>query len=130
MADETPSGPLKVYLWTTPRTVSTSFLKCMTNVPDTVAWHEPYLQIGKFSYEVKDPMLQPYRDLAEKSGGAAEVAKIESGYDASDKDFDWLKDQLEGEFPGKKLVFVKEFGASICRESRQDKIRTAFATLS
>ncbi len=127
MAGETPSGPLKVFLWTTPRTVSTSFLKCMTYVPDTVAWHEPYLQIGKFSYQVEDPMFsKPYRELAEKSGGAAEVAKIESGYDASDKDFDWLKDQLGGEFPGKKMVFVKDMGASIFRESRQDKIPNGF----
>ncbi|XP_072036914.1 uncharacterized protein [Amphiura filiformis] len=121
------AGPLKVFLWTTPRTVSTSFLKCMTYVPDTVAWHEPYLQIGKFSYQVEDPMFsEPYRELAEKHGGASEVAKIESGYDASDKDFDWLKEQLEGDFPGKKMVFVKDMGASILRESRHDKIPKGF----
>ncbi|XP_072036879.1 uncharacterized protein [Amphiura filiformis] len=127
MASEVPTGPLKVFLWTTPRTVSTSFLKCMTYVPDTVAWHEPYLQIGKFSYQVEDPMFsEPYRELAEKQGGASEVAKIESGYDASDKDFDWLREQLEGDFPGKKMVFVKDMGASILRESRHDKIPKGF----
>ncbi|XP_072040327.1 uncharacterized protein [Amphiura filiformis] len=127
MAGESPVCPLKVFLWTCPRIVSTSFLKCMTYVPDTVAWHEPYLQISKFSYLVEDPMfLKPLRELLEKHGGASEVAKIESGYDASDKDFDWLKEQLEGDFPGKKMVFVKEMGDSIIRDSRHDKIPKGF----
>ena len=101
----------------------------MTFVPDTVAWHEPYLQIGKFSLKVDDPMFsEPYRELVEKHGDASAVAKIESGYDASDKDFDWLKEQLEGDFPGKKLVFVKDMGASIGREfeTRHDKIPKGF----
>ena len=130
MAGETPSGPLKVFLWTAPRTVSTSFLKCMTYVPDTVAWHEPYLQIAKFSNRIKDPSLfQRFQEMLKNSGGDAEVAKIESGYDASDKDFDWLKNQLEGEFPGKKMVFVKELsvmGHQILKEPGQDKIPKGF----
>ncbi|XP_072014835.1 uncharacterized protein [Amphiura filiformis] len=127
MAREAPAGPLKVFLWASPRTVSTSFLKCMTYVPDTVAWHEPYLQIGKFSYQVEDPIFsKTYREFAEKHGGASEVAKIESGYDASDKDFDWLNEQLEGDFPGKKMVFVKDFASSILSESRHDKIPMGF----
>ena len=108
---------------------STSFLKCMTSVPDAVAWHEPYHQISKFSLKVHDPMLsERFREVLEKSGGTSAVAKIESGYDASDKDFDWLKNQLEGDFTGKKLVFVKELADSICREfeTRHDKIPMGF----
>ncbi|XP_072047606.1 uncharacterized protein [Amphiura filiformis] len=123
------SGPLKVFLWACPRTLSTSFLKCMTYVPDTVAWHEPYIQIAKFSQLTEDPMGSKHcrrSELLERHGGASEVAKIESGYDASDKDFDWLKEQLEGDFPGKKMVFVKDMGASILRESRHDKIPKGF----
>ena len=101
----------------------------MTFVPDTVAWNEPYLQIERFSLKVDNPTSSEFdRELVEKLGGAPAVAKIESGYDASDKDFDWLKEQLEGDFPGKKLVFVKEFGASIGREfeTRHDKIPMGF----
>ncbi|XP_072019567.1 uncharacterized protein [Amphiura filiformis] len=125
MSGET--GPLKVFLWTSPRTVSTSFLKCMNYVPDTVAWHEPYMEIAKFSQLTEDPMVcKPCIELLEKHGGASEVAKIKSGYDASDKDFDWLKEQLEGDFPGKKMVFVKEMAASLVRESRYDKIPKGF----
>ena len=123
-------GPLKVFLWTTPRSMSTTFLKCMTFVPDTVAWHEPYQQIAKFSLKVDDPMFlnETFCDLLEKHGGASAVAKIESGFDASDKDFDWLKEQLEGDFPGKKLVFVKDMAGSIgiYFEERHDKIPMGF----
>ena len=121
--------PLKVFLWCHGRTMSTSFLKCMTFVPDTVAWLEPYALIGKFSLKINDPVLSgPFRELVEKHGGAPAVAKIESGYDASDKDFDWLKEQLEGDFPGKKLVFVKDKGGSIFKEvtTHQDKIPLGF----
>ena len=106
--------PLKVFLWTYGRTISTSFLKCMTFVPDAVVWHEPYLQISKFSHKIDDPRSsEPFREILERCGGTSAVAKIESGFDASDKDFDWLKEQLEGNFTGKKLVFVKDFGERI-----------------
>ena len=33
----------RVILWGVPRSISTSFLKCLTFVEDSVCWHEPYL---------------------------------------------------------------------------------------
>ena len=41
MADSTKQS--RVILWGVPRCVSTSFLKCLTFVEDSVVWHEPYL---------------------------------------------------------------------------------------
>ena len=64
----------------------------MTFVPDAVAWNEPYLQIERFSFKFDSPLFtERARGLLEEHGGVSAVPKIESGYDASDKDFDWLK---------------------------------------
>ena len=126
-AMDTNQGPAKVFLWTVPRSLSTAFLKCMTYVPDTVAWHEPYHQIAKYSHQVSDAFISKrYQDMVEQNGGADALAKIDRGYDYSDKDFTWVTQQLEDNYPGKKLVFVKEFGASIERNQLHDKIPKGF----
>ncbi|XP_072026022.1 uncharacterized protein [Amphiura filiformis] len=131
MAVEPSTGPLKVFLWTTGRSLSNAILKCMTYVPNTIAWHEPYSKIGKFSDVVEsspiDAESEPVRMLVKKLGGASAVAKIESGYDASDKDYDWLKEQLESDLPdGKSMLFVKDNGAIIGRLALHDKIPKGF----
>ncbi len=114
MATDSPNTPAKVFVWSTGRSLSTSFFKCLTQIPDTVAWHEPYNKIRACSDKMKDPQWYPSaRELFEKHGGASAIAKIENGYDASDKDFDWLRVQLEADYPGKTLVITKNSGASI-----------------
>ncbi|XP_072025507.1 uncharacterized protein [Amphiura filiformis] len=133
MAVEPTTEPLKVFIWSTGRSLSNAFLKCMTYVPDTIAWHEPYSKIGKFSDVVAssaivpDAESRPVRNLVKNLGGASAVAKIESGYDASDKDYDWLKEQLESDLPdGKTMLFVKDNGAIIGRLALHDKIPKGF----
>ena len=37
------SDVVRVKLWCVPRSTSTVFLKCMTYVPDSQVWYEPYL---------------------------------------------------------------------------------------
>ena len=120
--------PVKVFLWSTPRSVSTTLLKCLTFVPDTSAWYEPYVQMAKFSLDDDPVFYGPFKGLVEKLGGRGSIDKIESGFDASDKTIDWLKEQLEGDFPGKKLVIVKDMGATITRPSPPlyDKIPKGF----
>ena len=52
MAEETimhSNNCTRVMLWCIPRSVSTSFLKCMTNVPSSQCWFEPYLMACCFS---------------------------------------------------------------------------------
>ena len=51
MAEITTMNPncTRVMLWCVPRTVSTSFLKCMTSVPNSQCWYEPYLMACYFS---------------------------------------------------------------------------------
>ncbi|XP_072029219.1 uncharacterized protein [Amphiura filiformis] len=107
----------KVLLWATPRSISTVFLKCMTYVPDTVAWHEPWMQVKKFGKDRADPTDERFRQMVEKLGGKAAVDKIEGGFDASNCTYDWIKDKLEGDFPGKKMVFVKELAATVINQT-------------
>ena len=129
--EDQPSGgcPLKVFLWATPRSVSTTFLKCMTFVPETSAWHEPYFQMAKFASDDSAIMFDGhFKRLLERLGGQEALDKIDAGFDSSDKTIDWLKEQLEGDFPGKKLVFVKDIAAAIARPSppRFDKLPKGF----
>ncbi len=61
-----------VMLWCIPRLVSTSFLKCMTNVPNSQCWYEPYLMACDFSKYGKNrkEVLAEMQDkwIADESG--------------------------------------------------------------
>ena len=100
----------KVLLWAAPRSMSTSFLKCFTSVPNSVAWMEPWRQVHVYGKEdeVRSPFLSK---MMEAMGGKDAVDKIPGGYDASDKTYAWIKHQLEGDYIGKELIFVKELTA-------------------
>ena len=47
----------RVILWGVPRCVSTSFLKCLTFVEDSVCWYEPYLMANMMG---TDGTLTPF----------------------------------------------------------------------
>ena len=106
-------NPTKVLLWSTPRSMSTIFLKSMTFVPDTIAWFEPFLQIGRFGREKLHPQAKLTAKMVEMMGRKAAVEAVEGGFDANDTTYEWLKDQLEGNYSDKKHVFVKEISSSI-----------------
>ncbi len=44
-----PSDITRVILWALPRSVSTSFLKCMTTMPNSEVWFEPFWMARAYS---------------------------------------------------------------------------------
>ncbi|XP_072051066.1 uncharacterized protein [Amphiura filiformis] len=102
----------RVMLWAIPRSTSTAFLKCMTYVPDTLAWYEPYWQC--FHYSKYGIHRQNIYDFKRKYKGADvklndnHLRDIEGGYYASETRYSWVKEQLEATPPGKKMVICKD----------------------
>ncbi|XP_072024433.1 uncharacterized protein [Amphiura filiformis] len=101
----------RVMLWCMPRSASTSFLKCMTYVPDTLAFFEPYSMCHRYC---KDEVIgQTVNDFKQQYMPADitdndKLQAIEGGYLATEKGYTWVKEQLEATPLGKKMIFCKD----------------------
>ena len=93
--------PRRVILWGVPRCLSTAFMRAISNVDDFLVWYEPYLMVQK---------AQGSPELPEAMTSVDPAMIPDHFYNFFDEShtYSWVKDQLEGSFPGKKLVFVKE----------------------
>ncbi|XP_072024357.1 uncharacterized protein [Amphiura filiformis] len=111
-ANEVNNDITRVMLWATPRSTSTAFLKCMTYVPDTLAFCEPYWQCHRYSKDAVN--RQTIYEFKRKYQGAGfkdnddHLRGIEGGYLATEKGYTWVKEQLEATPPGKKMIFCKD----------------------
>ncbi|XP_072049364.1 uncharacterized protein [Amphiura filiformis] len=114
MAD---GGPARVILWGTPRCLSTAFLKAMTHVDDSIVWHEPYLYARRLGTDGAD--REKFRIMAEQGMKAKGVGgnfdaiigmakMLPFGYVGSEVSYQWVKEQLQADAPGKKLIFNKD----------------------
>ena len=127
-------SPSRVIVWSTPRSISTAFLKCMTFVDNSVAWHEPYVfanrcgpdgtikaEIDKALRErsgIQLPLVAEYYTTANKvvptevtiNNNSSTASNV---YEASTHSFQWIKEQLESPHPGTDLIFVKDMAQGI-----------------
>ncbi|XP_072019651.1 uncharacterized protein [Amphiura filiformis] len=100
----------RVMMWCPPRSTSTAILKCLTYVPNSQVWCEPFLFAdhcgpdGNFRTE----FMQWLKDLWGVNDSLAEIKKIKGGFLAHDTPFSWIKEQLESSPPGIKVIFCKE----------------------
>ena len=120
MANKKPS---RVILWSTPRSVSTAFLKCMTFVERSIIWHEPYIFANRLA---PDGTIKASIEKARMEGRTSELPLVaeyltlktkppipagctpENVYEASSHTFNWVKQQLEAPQTDTDLVFVKD----------------------
>ncbi|XP_072024659.1 uncharacterized protein [Amphiura filiformis] len=112
------SDIIRVMLWSLPRSVSTSFLKCITNVPNSQTWYEPYYMAFHFSNYGKHrkALIGTLQDVWGVTDGdtATFGSAISGGYWAADKSHAWIKSQLESVPPNKKeIVFCKDISSGI-----------------
>ncbi|XP_072043357.1 uncharacterized protein [Amphiura filiformis] len=121
MADHNPA---RVILWSTPRSVSTAFLKCITFVDRSIAWHEPFIFANRCAPDgtiraiiektrrdepsTELPLIAEYQTLKHKHFPSALCSSSDNIYEASNHSFSWIKQQLEAPQPGKDLIFVKD----------------------
>ncbi|XP_033108817.1 branched-chain-amino-acid aminotransferase-like protein 2 [Anneissia japonica] len=101
---------VRVILWSIPRTVSTAFVKCMSNLDDVQIIQEPFECAFKVGPESK-------RHFREHFVAKSDKIKLEcdSGcWDADKATYQFVKENiLEANYPGKKVVFVKDFSYAI-----------------
>ncbi|XP_072027778.1 uncharacterized protein [Amphiura filiformis] len=62
----------RVILWCVPRTCSTAFLKCMTYVPDSQVWYEPY----RHPYRVFDSYRKSLNNGMEEGSPMVNITDI------------------------------------------------------
>ncbi|XP_072027780.1 uncharacterized protein [Amphiura filiformis] len=120
----------RVILWSIPRSSSTAFLKCLTYVPDTQVWFEPYLS-NYYFYKFGN-IRQSYVKVTNELWGANIrdmdedfTQGIAGGYLAMDKSPFWMKQQLEGRPVGKKVIFSKDMAWGL-EKQYQDRLPQGF----
>ncbi|XP_072037018.1 uncharacterized protein [Amphiura filiformis] len=101
-------NPLRVLLWSHPRSLSTVFTKCISYVDNIQIINEPYstaLTTGpekKTQYQWSEGL-----ESLMESASATENIKGHTWND-TDCSYQWVKDTLEAEYPGKKIIFCKD----------------------
>ncbi|XP_072039689.1 uncharacterized protein [Amphiura filiformis] len=110
------STPVRVMLISTPRSVSTALMKCMSCIKGSLVFLEPYLLACWFGKDKKfdnpfEGFIQP-DDIVDVLG-ELEATNIDYGYEVTETSYSWCKTELEKEYPQKKLIFCKEISHSI-----------------
>ncbi|KAJ8048068.1 hypothetical protein HOLleu_00236 [Holothuria leucospilota] len=130
-ANGTSSTPNRVFMWINPRSLSTSFEKCVGFMDGAQIWHEPYTTCY-FNLLFNDPetkKLFPGMELFAKKFYEAQKLidagghLYQGGNLTSSKKFnyDWVKAQLENPLEdGKKFMFMKDAAFSI--DGHYDKL--------
>ncbi|XP_072018128.1 uncharacterized protein [Amphiura filiformis] len=100
----------KVVLWSTPRSVSTALTKCLSFVPNSAIWFEPYVSAmihGSDAREVEVPASQAEADPDIFTQARQIIIPDGVGFDADKCSYKWCQEQLEIDYPGKSVVFVQ-----------------------
>ncbi|XP_072046711.1 uncharacterized protein [Amphiura filiformis] len=117
-----PSTQVRVMLWAPPQSLSTSFQKCLSFVDDIQIINEPYQCAAANN---PDPVITCTPDSMQEvvqEGYKNPLGAFISGVESVQLEEDlekvvwdnklctpsWVKNLLEGEFPGKKVVFAKD----------------------
>ncbi|XP_072018130.1 uncharacterized protein [Amphiura filiformis] len=101
--------PSKVILWSTPRSLSSALTKCLSFVPDSVIWFEPYVSAMFYGsdahVEVPGSQTEDGRDILTQAKQI--IIPDGVGFDADKCSYKWCQEQLETEYPDASVVFVQ-----------------------
>ncbi|KAJ8040355.1 hypothetical protein HOLleu_14619 [Holothuria leucospilota] len=118
-ANGTSSAPKKIFMWVNPRSLSTSFEKCVGFMDGAQTWHEPYVTCY-FNLLFNDPdtftTFPKMKTFVKQFYNAQKLIDAgghlyQGGNLTSSKQFnhDWVKDQLEKPLAeGKSFMFIKD----------------------
>ncbi|XP_072017002.1 uncharacterized protein [Amphiura filiformis] len=109
--------PSKVILWSTPRSLSSALTKCLSFVPDSVIWFEPYMGAMYYGTDSRYSSMV-WKDKPKSQDSKTKQPKSihlpeDKGYDVTKSSYKWCQSQLEAEYLGKRVVFVKEISCAI-----------------
>ncbi|XP_072045578.1 uncharacterized protein [Amphiura filiformis] len=97
----------RVFIWCTPRSVSTAVLKSISKVPNSQMWCEPFCFAN---YCAPDGNYKEFMQWFKDSWGVDEneIDSVQGGYLGRTSSYKWLAEQMESRPPNVKLIFVKE----------------------
>ncbi|XP_072033062.1 uncharacterized protein [Amphiura filiformis] len=109
------SHPQRVFLWSVPRSLSTVFGKCMSFIPKTQIVNEPFNCAYHMGPEMQQNDSKPVSDdeVAKYEKGLADKInemkhELPMAFDAKVCTYNFVKSELEADYPGKELVFCKD----------------------
>ncbi|XP_038063778.1 uncharacterized protein LOC119734360 [Patiria miniata] len=111
------SEPVRVIMWSVPRSRSSIVAKCMDGVPDSQIFFQVYSSAfwtGLGEFNSSDSSLQSegfYRVQDEITNAGAQSKSFSKG--EAKADYQWVKRQLEANYPGKRFLFAKEMAYCI-----------------
>ncbi len=111
--------PIKIILWSTPRSLSTVLTKCLSFVPNSSIWFEPYMGAMYYGPEARcipssSPIVWKGKSGEDQETQAKRIQLPEDvGYDVKRSTYKWCQQELEADYPGKSMVFVKELSCAI-----------------
>ena len=105
--------PIKAIIWCVPRSCSTALLKSLSSLPDAKIFNELYSVAFVFGPE--GPIMNKQSPSEEKQPAQEEdqptdESQSDDGYvfPSSICTFQWVKQMLEGDYPGRRVIFSKE----------------------
>ena len=107
-------APLRVMLWSNPRTLSTVFLKCMSFIDGSQAINEPYAcaRVAGPDRPKSDDQAAAaaMEEFVESFKAQLATVKLDlpKAFDEANCTYQFVKDTLEAEYPGRSLVFCKD----------------------
>ncbi|XP_072016787.1 uncharacterized protein [Amphiura filiformis] len=121
---EESSSPtqVRVMLWFIPRTLSTAITKCLSFVDGIQIIFEPYLYAYYYGPERKQTgVSEMYDNFLDKTNDAVtDKVDLAKGFIPDTCTYDWVKQTLEADYPGKKIVFCKD--ASYTLDGQYDRL--------
>ncbi len=104
-------------LWGLPRSLTTALLKCISYVPDIQIINEPYncaATFGPEGFSTPNYDLNGVDEFGEfmddvRKEIASHPEEFTNGYDDEKCTFEWVRQTLEADYPGKNVVFCKDF---------------------
>ena len=114
----------RVLIWSHGRAMSTVFLKCMSYVKGIQILSEPYVAALTVGPEKAATDIKEAFDNYKLEQQSAYEAKLTSAFESDVCTFDWVKQALEANYPGKDIVFCKDMAFAV--DGRYDKLPTGF----
>lgn len=121
------NGPLRVMLWSHPRSLSTVFEKCINFVPNTQIINEPFscaCMMGPEQLPTPEEFISPGKEEAYYKSLDEIKMDLPMAFESDDCTFAFVKQILEADYEGKKLVFCKDMAFAL--DARYDMIPQGF----
>ena len=114
--------PLRVILWSVPRSLSTVFEKCMSYVPHTLIINEAFVcayHLGPDGHNVTSMVSKDLKVVQEKKLEQVQL-DLPMAFDGEKCSYDFVKGEMEADYPGKSLIFCKDMAYGL--DGKHDKL--------